>query len=495
MRPLIFEIGSPGRKGYSLPPLDVPRKENSSLVPQKYLRKHLPELPEVSELDIVRHYVSLSKKNFSVDSNFYPLGSCTMKYNPKVNEDIIKQPRYLNLHPYQKEETVQGVLEVLYHLQGLLCEIAGMDEFSLQPAAGAQGEFTGLLIMYAYHRDRGTLRKKILVPDSSHGTNPASAALCGYEVVQVKSNARGRVDLEELRRLLDRDVAGMMLTNPNTLGLFEDDVLEIASLIHEAGGLLYYDGANLNPLLGLARPGDMGFDIVHVNTHKTFGTPHGGGGPGAGPVGVKKHLAKYLPTPRIVKDKEKDLLRIQNDFPKSVGKLNAFYGNVGILLRAYSYIRALGKEGLLKTAYHAILNANYLLKSLEPFYQVAYPEMCMHEFVLSASRQKEQGVRALDIAKRLIDFGIHPPTVYFPLIVPEAIMIEPTESESRQTLDYFIEVMQKIAKEAEKDPALFHEAPVSAPVHRLDELGAARNPVVKWEKKTHDASPVATYSA
>lgn len=492
MRPLIFEIGSPGRRGYSLPPLDVPRKEVSSVIPSSLLRKSPPALPEVSELDVVRHYVSLSKKNFSVDANFYPLGSCTMKYNPKVNEDVIKQPRYLCLHPYQKEETVQGLLGILYHLQELLCEIVGADAFCLQPAAGAQGEFTGLLIMHAYHTDRGNPRKKILVPDSSHGTNPASAALCGYQVVQVKSNDRGRVDLEDLRRLVDRDVAGMMLTNPNTLGLFEEEVLEIAALIHEAGGLLYYDGANLNPLLGMARPGDMGFDIVHVNTHKTFSTPHGGGGPGAGPVGVKQFLAKYLPTPRIVK--EKDGYRVQNDFPKSIGKLNAFYGNVGVLLRAYAYIRSLGKEGLLKTGRHAVLNANYLLKGLEPFYEVAYPEMCMHEFVLSASRQKEKGVRALDIAKRLIDFGVHPPTVYFPLIVPEAIMIEPTESESRQTLDYFIEVMQKISKEAEENPSLFHEAPVSAPVHRLDEVWAARNPVVKWEKKTRDEAPVATYS-
>jgi len=493
MRPLIFEIGSPGRKGYALPKPDVPHKEVSSLIPRHLLRRTPAELPEISELDVVRHYVALSKKNFSVDGNFYPLGSCTMKYNPKVNEDIVKQPRYLNLHPYQKEETVQGLLEVLYDLEKILCEIVGVDEFSLQPAAGAQGEFTGLLMMHAYHRERGHPRKKILVPDSSHGTNPASGALCGYQVVQVKSNTRGRVDLKDLERLLDHDVAGMMLTNPNTLGLFEDEVKAIASLIHKEGGLLYYDGANLNPLLGMARPGDMGFDIVHINTHKTFSTPHGGGGPGAGPVGVKKFLAKYLPTPRFVQ--EKGRVRIQNNFPESVGKLNAFYGNVGILLRAYIYIRALGKEGLLRSGQHAILNANYLLKSLEGDYRVAYPEMCMHEFVLSASKQKEAGVRALDIAKRLIDFGIHPPTVYFPLIVPEAMMIEPTESESRQTLDYFIEVMKQIAEEAKTDAKRFHNAPVSSPLQRLDEVQAARFPIVRWEKKTRDEVHLATHSS
>jgi len=493
MRPLLFEIGSKGRKGYSLPPLESPRKEVSSLIPPHLLRKKPPLLPEVSELDVVRHYTSLSKKNFSVDANFYPLGSCTMKYNPKVNEDVVKQIGFLNLHPYQKEETVQGVLEVLHDLEKILCEIVGVDAFCIQPAAGAQGEFAGLLMMHAYHSDRGNPRKKILVPDSSHGTNPASAALCGYEVVQVQSNARGRVDLEELRRLLDQNVAGMMLTNPNTLGLFENEVLEIARLVHETGGLLYYDGANLNPLLGMARPGDMGFDIVHLNTHKTFSTPHGGGGPGAGPVGVKKFLSQYLPTPRIVK--EKDAFRIKNDYPKSIGKLTAFYGNTGVLLRAYAYIRSLGTVGLLRTGQHAILNANYLLKGLEAFYEVAYPEMCMHEFVLQATRQKEKGVRALDIAKRLIDFGIHPPTIYFPLIVPEAMMIEPTETESRQTLDHFIEVMKTIAEEAEKHPEHFHEAPLSAPVRRLDEVWAARNPVLKWEKKPREESPVATYSS
>ncbi|MBI4437265.1 MAG: aminomethyl-transferring glycine dehydrogenase subunit GcvPB [Candidatus Omnitrophica bacterium] len=493
MRPLLFEIGSTGRRGTSLPALEFPRKEVSSFLPFHLLRKNPPELPEVSELDVVRHYTSLSKKNFSVDANFYPLGSCTMKYNPKVNEDVVKQIGFLNLHPYQEEETVQGVLELLYNLEKILCEIVGVDEFCLQPAAGAQGEFTGLLIMHAYHSDRGNPRKKILVPDSSHGTNPASAALCGYEVIQVKSNARGRVDLDELRRLLDQNVAGMMLTNPNTLGLFEDEVSEIAKLVHEVEGLLYYDGANLNPLLGMARPGDMGFDIVHLNTHKTFSTPHGGGGPGAGPVGVKKFLSKYLPTPRIVQEKE--LFRIKHDFPKSVGKLTAFYGNTGVLLRAYAYIRSLGREGLLRTGQHAILNANYLLKGLKTFYEVAYPEMCMHEFVLTATRQKEKGVRALDIAKRLIDFGIHPPTIYFPLIVPEAMMIEPTETESRQTLDHFIEVMKTIAKEVEENPTLFRQAPMSAPVRRLDEVWAARHPVLKWEKKKRDEIPVASYSA
>ncbi|MFH1857864.1 MAG: aminomethyl-transferring glycine dehydrogenase subunit GcvPB [Candidatus Omnitrophota bacterium] len=491
--PLIFELGSPGRRGCTLPEWDIPRRPSTTHLPERLLRKTAPSLPEVSELDVVRHYTALSQKNFSVDTHFYPLGSCTMKYNPKVNEDVVREVGFQSIHPYQNEETVQGVLKILYDLEKLLCEIVGVDAFSLQPAAGAQGEMTGLLIIHAYHTDRKSPRKKIIVPDSSHGTNPASAALCGYQVLQVKSNAQGRVDLEALKCAVDSDVAGMMLTNPNTLGLFEDEVLEIARLIHASGGLLYYDGANLNPLLGMARPGDMGFDIVHVNVHKTFSTPHGGGGPGAGPVGVKQFLAKYLPTPRLVKDK--DALRLKSDFPKSVGKLNAFYGNVGVLLRAYAYIRALGKEGLLKTGQHAILNANYLLKNLESFYEVPYPGMCMHEFVLSGSRQKEKGVRALDIAKRLIDFGIHPPTVYFPLIVPEALMIEPTETESRQTLDRFVSVMKQMAEDAKVRPELFHKAPAAASVCRLDEVSAARNPIVKWEKKPHDASRLVADSA
>ena len=489
IRPLIFERSSPGRKGYSLSKLDVPAKEITQLVPPAYLRSKPAQLPEVSELDIVRHFVNLSKLNFSIDGNFYPLGSCTMKYNPKVNEEVARRPGFLNLHPLQPAETTQGILTILYELEKALCKIVGVDAFCLQPAAGAQGELTGLLIMHASHTARGETRHKILVPDSAHGTNPASATLAGFSVVQVQSNERGRVDLDHLKQLLDRDCAGLMLTNPNTLGLFEEEILEIAEAVHAVGGLLYYDGANLNPLLGLARPGDMGFDIVHLNTHKTFSTPHGGGGPGAGPVGVRKPLEKFLPVPRIVKDKD-GLLRLKNHeaFPQTIGKLSAFYGNVGVLLRAYSYIRALGGEGLLRAGQNAILNANYLLKGLESYYEVPYPGPCMHEFILSATRQKQRGVRALDIAKRLIDFGIHPPTIYFPLIAPEAMMIEPTENESLQTLNHFIETMRSLAQEAESAPERFQDAPTTTPVGRLDEVNAARQPILRWIKKEQGVS-------
>ena len=488
-RPLIFERSSPGRKGYSLSKLDVPSKELTRLVPPAYLRPLPAALPEVSELDVVRHFVNLSKMNFSIDGNFYPLGSCTMKYNPKVNEEAVRRPGFLNLHPLQPQETTQGMLTILYELERSLCKIVGVDAFSLQPSAGAQGELAGLLIMHATHKFRGEKRTKILVPDSAHGTNPASATLAGFSVVQVRSNERGRVDLKHLKQLLDRSCAGLMLTNPNTLGLFEEEILEIAEAVHGAGGLLYYDGANLNPLLGLARPGDMGFDIVHLNTHKTFSTPHGGGGPGAGPVGVKRPLEKFLPVPRVVKEKDGRLsLKNHEAFPQTIGKLSAFYGNVGVLLRAYSYIRALGCEGLLRAGQNAILNANYLLKNLEPYYDLPYPGPCMHEFILSATRQKERGVRALDIAKRLIDFGIHPPTIYFPLIVPEAMMIEPTESESLQTLDQFVETMRFLAQEAEAGPERFQNAPTTTPVGRLDEVTAARQPILRWVKKEQGAS-------
>lgn len=482
-RPLIFERSSPGRKGYSLSKLDVPTRELSRLIPLSYLRGKPAELPEVSELDLIRHFVNLSKMNFSIDGNFYPLGSCTMKYNPKINEEAARRPGFLNLHPLQPAETVQGILAILHDLEKLLCKIVGVDAFSLQPAAGAQGELTGLLIMHAAHQARRERRHKILVPDSAHGTNPASATLSGFQVIQVRSNSRGRVDLGHLKQLLDRECAGLMLTNPNTLGFFEEEILEIAKAVHGVGGLLYYDGANLNPLLGLARPGDMGFDIVHLNTHKTFSTPHGGGGPGAGPVGVKKALEKFLPVPRLVKEKGRFIFKNHEAFPHSIGKLNAFYGNVGVLLRAYVYLRALGREGLVRAGQNAILNANYLLKQLEPFYEVPYPGFCMHEFVMSASRQRAKGVRALDLAKRLIDFGIHPPTIYFPLIVPEAMMVEPTEVESLQTLDHFIETMQRLAKEAETNPELFQKAPMTTPVGRLDEVTAARQPILRWKKK------------
>lgn len=480
--PLIFELSSPGRMGVDLPACDVPSKDLGEVIPEHLVRSDSPDLPEVSEVDVVRHFTRLSRRNFGVDVGTYPLGSCTMKYNPKVNEDIASLPGFTSLHPLQPVEDAQGVLRLMYELEQFLCEIGGMDSASLQPAAGAHGEMTGLMLIRAYHRARGDAgRRKILVPDSSHGTNPASAALTGFEVVEVKSDSRGGVDLDDLKRLADETVAGLMLTNPNTLGLFDENIEEIVRIVHEAGGLAYYDGANMNAILGICRPGDMGFDVMHFNLHKTFSTPHGGGGPGSGPVAVKEHLARFLPVPRIKKDQNGSFY-LDNDCPDSIGKVSAFYGNVGVCIKAYCYIRQLGSEGLSSASKHAVLNANYLLARLREAYDVPYDRRCMHEFVLSAARQKKAGVKAGDIAKRLLDYGVHPPTMYFPLIVHEALMTEPTETESLEALDAFADAMLKIAEECEKDKDKVLSAPHTTAVGRLDEVRAARKPDLKWSR-------------
>ncbi|MGM9975223.1 MAG: aminomethyl-transferring glycine dehydrogenase subunit GcvPB [Clostridiaceae bacterium] len=477
---MIFELSREGRKAYSLPALDVPEKNIEELLPSEYLREEAPELPEVSELELVRHYTLLSKKNYSIDSGFYPLGSCTMKYNPKINEDMAANPGFSKIHPYQPEETVQGALELMYNLSKSLCEITGMDEVTLQPAAGAHGELTGLMLIKAYHEKRGDLkRKKIIVPDSAHGTNPASAAVAGFQVVEVKSLKDGSVDVEALKEVLSDEIAGLMLTNPSTLGIFERNIKEIAELVHDAGGLLYYDGANLNAIMGITRPGDMGFDVCHLNLHKTFSTPHGGGGPGAGPVGVKKELIPFLPVPMIGK---KEKFYLDYDYPDSIGKIKNFYGNFGVLVRAYTYILSMGGNGLKEASESAVLNANYLKERLKDSYKLPIDTPCKHEVVFAGLKDKSTEVSTLEVAKRLIDYGFHPPTVYFPLIVDSALMIEPTETESKETMDAFIEAMEAIAKEAKENPEIFKTAPHNSPVRRIDEVRAARNPVLKWTK-------------
>ncbi|MTI94908.1 MAG: glycine dehydrogenase subunit 2 [Firmicutes bacterium] len=480
--PLIFERSVPGRTGYSLPELDVDQHPLTDLLPADQLRSEPPALPEVSEGDVIRHYVKLSSLNHSVDSGFYPLGSCTMKYNPKLNEDMSRLPGFARLHPLAPESCSQGALEMMYNLEQYLAEITGMDAVTLQPVAGAHGEFVGLKLIAAYHQSRGDdKRTKVLVPDSAHGTNPASAALAGMQVVEVESDCDGCVCLDDLRSKIDDQVAALMLTNPNTLGLFDQQISEIAAVVHEAGGLLYYDGANANAIMGIVRPGDTGFDVVHLNLHKTFSTPHGGGGPGSGPVGVKEKLVPFLPKPRIKKDG--DQFRFDYDIPQSIGKVHGFYGNFAVNVRAYTYIRTMGGEGLRAVSEDAVLNANYLQSQLISDYHLDYKRYCMHEFVLSGKLQKHQGVKTLDIAKRLLDFGVHPPTIYFPLIIEEAMMIEPTETEGKETLDYFIEVMRQIAREAREQPEQVTGAPHSTPVTRLDEVGAARSPVVRWQKQ------------
>ncbi len=470
---LIFEKGSIGRKGYSLPAKDIEEKSIEDLIPERFRRKNRPGLPELGELDIVRHFTSLSQRNYAIDTQFYPLGSCTMKYNPKINEEIAGLPGFTMIHPLQPEIISQGALRIMFELEGYLKEISGLERVSLQPSAGAQGELAGMLTIRAYHRKMGNTRKTVIIPDSAHGTNPASATLAGFEVREVKSNKEGLVDIEDLKKVLDRDCAALMLTNPNTLGLFEGEIKTISGLVHEKGALLYMDGANLNALLGICRPGDMGFDLVHFNLHKTFSTPHGGGGPGSGPIGVKGHLAPFLPIPTIEKEGERFYLDFNR--PESIGKLQAFYGNFAILVRAYSYIRIIGKDGLKDISMNAILNANYIRKRLEAEYFIPFNRPCMHEFVLSAKRLKAKGVHAWDLAKRLIDFGFHPPTVYFPLIVEEAMMIEPTETESKETLDQFCDAMIAIAREADQDPEMVKKAPHTRPIGRLDEVRAARN--------------------
>lgn len=474
---LIFEMSKPGRIGYSIPACDVPQAEPSKLIPAHLLRSKPAELPEVYEVDVIRHYTALSRRNFGIDNGFYPLGSCTMKYNPKMNEDAARIPGFARIHPYQPSASLQGALELMYRLQQDLAAITGMDKVTLQPAAGAQGEWTGLMMIRAYHEKRGEQRTKVIVPDSSHGTNPASATAAGFETVTIRSNEQGLVDPEALRAAVGPDTAALMLTNPNTLGLFEEHIAEIADIVHEAGGLLYYDGANSNAIMGITRPGDMGFDVVHLNLHKTMSTPHGGGGPGAGPVGVKAKLIPFLPVPTVEKA-DNGTYYLDLGKPDSIGRVKAFYGNFGILVRAYTYIRSYGPEGLRRVSECAVLNANYMRKCLSPYYSVPYDRLCKHEFVMSGKGLQAYGVRTLDVAKRLLDFGYHPPTIYFPLNVEECIMIEPTETESKEMLDAFIDAMIQIAHEAEHEPELVLGAPHTTPVRRLDEAQAARRPVL-----------------
>lgn len=473
---LIFEKSVKGRRGFGLPASDVPVKAK---IPAQYARAHDAEFPEVSELDAVRHYTHLSQKNFSIDTHFYPLGSCTMKYNPKFTEDLARIPSFMNLHPLLPqlaggEKLTQGALEVMHDLEQLMCAMTGFDAFTLQPLAGAHGELTGIMLMAAYHKSKGNKKKYIIIPDSAHGTNPASAAIAGYETIPVPSDKNGNMDLVKLKEVITDEVAGLMMTVPSTLGLFENNIDEIAKMIHAVDGIMYYDGANLNAVLGRCRPGDIGFDVMHINTHKTFTTPHGGGGPGAGPVGVNKKLEKFLPVSRVVKNSD-GTFALSYDFPDSIGYIAPFYGNFALLLRAYGYILMLGKQGLIDTTNHAVLNANYIKERLKQYYKLAYDRICMHESVFSASQQAERGVHAIDIAKYLIDQGIHPPTVYFPLIVPEAIMIEPTESESKPVMDLFIDIMIEADRLAREKPESFKEFPKTMPITRPDEVKAARD--------------------
>ncbi len=480
----IFDLSAPGRIGMELPVVDVPEVDLTELIPAAMLRQAAPELPEVGEVDIVRHYTRLSTLNHGVDNGFYPLGSCTMKYNPKVNEDTARLPGFAASHPYQPEELTQGSLELMYSLERYLAEITGMDKVTLQPAAGAHGEMTGIMIVKAYHAKQGDQRRhKVIVPDSAHGTNPATAALCGYDIVQVKSNERGGVDIAALREAVDDETAALMLTNPNTLGLFDENIVEIADIVHKAGGLVYYDGANANAIMGITRPGDMGFDVVHLNLHKTFATPHGGGGPGSGPVGVKDFLAPFLPRPTV---EQNAAGQFYLDFarPDSIGKVRSFYGNFAVVVKAYTYIRSIGAAGLKAVSENAVLNANYLMAILKEHYYLPYERFCKHEFVITPKNFKGQGVHTLDIAKRLMDFGYHPPTIYFPLIVEEAMMIEPTESESRETLDEFAQALISIAAEIRENPQVVIEAPHTTVVSRLDEAAAARKPNVHWRKSS-----------
>lgn len=481
---LIFELSKPGRSGYSLPENEFGK---AAEMPEALARKAALGLPEVSEVDVVRHYTNLSQMNFGVDTGFYPLGSCTMKYNPKINEEIAAMPSFLGLHPLQPESTVQGALEVYYNMEKSLSAITGMAGFTFNPCAGAHGELTGLMIMRQYHLLHGdTKRTKVIVPDSAHGTNPASAAVCGLEVVVVKSNASGLIDVADLKPLLGDDIAGIMMTNPNTLGLFEKEIGEIAALVHGCGGLLYYDGANMNPLLGVVRPGDMGFDIMHLNLHKTFSTPHGGGGPGSGPVGVAAHLVPYLPVPHVVKTAD-GKFEISADNAESAGQVSAFMGNFGVILRAYAYILSLGKQHIRFAGKFATMAANYVKECLKDCYKLPIPSICKHEFVFDGlindgarPGEEHSGATTLDVAKRLLDYGFHAPTIYFPLLFHQAIMIEPTETESKETIDAFIEVMRKIAAEAAENPDYLKGAPHNTPISRPDETRAARQPILKY---------------
>lgn len=475
--PTIFELSKPGRRAWSLPEAG---EAPDTLIPDEHRRLEPPSLPEVSELDLVRHYTRLSHRNWSIDTGAYPLGSCSMKYNPKVGEEVAGLPGWQQLHPLADEEFVQGAMQLLGELERALCAATGMARLTFQPAAGAQGELTGLLIMRAWHAKKGDIRKRVIVPDSAHGTNPASVTLAGWQAQEVRSDDRGLVDFDALQEVLDEDVAGLMLTNPNTLGLFERDIEKIAQAVHGVGGLLYYDGANFNSIVGKVRPGDMGFDVVHLNLHKTFATPHGGGGPGSGPLAVTGELAPFLPVPVLGWDDDSDRWHWEVDRPDSIGRIHSFYGNFGIDVRAYAYLRSLGPEGLTRVAERAVLNANYLKTLVAEAFPTPYPGTCMHEFVATAKGLKKHGVRALDVAKRLIDFGFHPPTIYFPLVVEEALMVEPTETESKETLDSLGGALVQIAAEAGRDPDLLHDAPTSTPVRRPDEARAARQLKVRW---------------
>jgi glycine dehydrogenase subunit 2 len=475
---LLFEMSRHGRRCHRLPACDVPAAEPKDLLPAGALTETPPPLPEVSEIDLVRHFVNLSTRNMAIDTNFYPLGSCTMKYNPKRHERLAALPGIADLHPLQSDDSCQGMLELLYGMQSILAEIAGLPAVSLQPAAGAQGELSALLVAAAYFRDKGEKRTRVLIPDSAHGTNPASAALAGFDAVAIKSNARGLVDLDALRAQLDDRAAVFMITNPNTLGLFDDQIATITELLHARGALVYLDGANMNAILGITRPGDFGVDMMHYNVHKTFTGPHGAGGPGSGPIAVREFLAPFLPVP--VATKRGDRFALEYDRPKSIGRVRSFFGNVGILVRGYSYIRTLGPRGLREVSEVAVLNANYLLSKLKQSYEVPYGDRCMHEFVASArTLRREKRISAMDIAKRLLDYGYHAPTVYFPLVVPEAMMIEPTETESRETLDAFAETLAKIQQE---DSDFLHNAPHTLPISRPEEVKAAKEPVLRWRR-------------
>ena len=471
---LIYDKSKPGRTGFTLPATRSSAEEILSLIPARYRRKEDAPLPEVTEGQAMRHFVALSVKNHHIDKGFYPLGSCTMKYNPKVNDKAASFSDLRDHHPLAPCSSAPGILQIMHDLKLYLSEVSGFPSISLQPVAGAHGEFAGLLIMRAYHHKKGRPRKKIIIPDSAHGTNPASVTSVGYTTVQIKSNAEGVISPEAVAAVMDEDVAGMMMTNPNTLGLFEKHVAEIAKIVHDKGGLMYLDGANMNAALGIFRPGDVGFDIMHFNLHKTFSTPHGGGGPGAGAVGVTQELDRFLPRPVLEKGDDGKLF-FNYDRPDSIGRLHSFYGNFGNIVRAYAYMKTMGGEGLRRVSENAVINANYLKELLRDDYELPYDVNCMHEFVISGSRQKKLGVKTLDISKRLLDFGVHSPTNYFPLIVPEAMMIEPTETESKETLDYFAEVMKQIAREAKETPEVVTQAPHTTPVRRLDEVGAIRS--------------------
>ncbi len=478
--PLIFEISEPGKRASELPPLDVPEKKD--VLAGAALRASIEGFPEVSETEIARHFTRLSQKNYCVDLGLYPLGSCTMKYNPKINEKLASLPEFAGAHPCAAESEIQGSFEVLKRLEELLCEIAGMDAFTLQPAAGAHGELTGMMLIRARLEASGNPRRYVLIPDSAHGTNPSSAHICGYTVKEIKSNEEGTIDLDSLAAEMNEDVAALMVTNPNTLGVFERDICRIAEIVHAKGGYVYMDGANMNALTGIVRPGDMGVDVLHINLHKTFSTPHGGGGPGSGPVGVKKELEPYLPAPVIVRKDGRLVLDAAR--PATIGRVKGFFGNFGVIVRALSYILSLGPKGVREIAEYAVLNANYIRKSLEGVYHLKYATASMHECVFSDKFQKDFGVTNLDIAKRLIDYGIHPPTMSFPLIVHGALMIEPTETESRRDLDQFIEAMKAIAAEAKENPDLLKSAPHVTYVRRLDEVAAAKTPILRWTGKS-----------